>query len=322
MLMLAGMMGLMLVGATAIIGIEGEEEADDTASGPEEEAPRPFTDLHDLIAGEIRAGTGDADEIAGTDGADQLGGYSGDDVMAGAAGDDMMRGDDGADRMTGDAGDDEIHGGDGDDLIYGSSGDDALFGHMGRDLMRGGAGADVMHGGAGDDTLSGGSGEDAVHGGLDNDVLTGGAGGDTLFGSSGDDWITGFTARLDGSEGDDGAPDFLNGGDGSDTLLAGAGDTLTLGAGADFAVAGDWIGSAEDPAELIDFLTGEDQLILVLNKDAGADHDVTIDDSGTVTRIVLDGVVVATLPGGTPIGMSDIALLPESDAAGFLRPGS
>ena len=315
MLMLAGLMGMMLVGASAFIGLDrGEAVADGPVEPDETEAT---VDLLATVFQEgILAGTDGADEITGTSGDDQIGGYSGDDTLWGRDGDDELRGGTGADLLSGQNGADTLLGGDDEDVVYGSDGDDLLFGQMGQDLLSGGSGADIIIGGAGLDTLLGGSGDDVLHGGLGMDTATGGAGADTIFGGSGDDWISGFQARLGE---DDGARDYLNGGEGADTILGDAGDILSLGEGADTAVLGDWIGPGDDAAQIIDFRVGEDQILLLYPEASDEPQDVSIADAADGVQIVLDGVVVALLPPGTLIGMSDIALMPDSAAGALLR---
>ncbi|SEJ16472.1 Hemolysin-type calcium-binding repeat-containing protein [Pseudooceanicola nitratireducens] len=327
MFMLAGLMGLMLVGASAFVGLAEDDVIEDLDPLPEDEDEAPMSPhaLLELVGGEIYAGTDAGDAVQGSPLADQIGGYSGDDTLNGGSGDDILVGMAGDDQMDGQAGADTLHGGDGGDRIYGSSGDDSLFGHMGQDLLAGGIGNDVMHGGAGYDSLLGGSGDDALHGGLGGDQLTGGAGQDTLFGASGDDWINGVTEFLGQPEAPNGAADFeagrdfLNGGAGADTVIGGAGDVLTLGAGTDTAVLGHWIGVGDDAAQVTDFLAGEDQLIVICPDDAGDAQDVTIDRDGGETRITLNGVTIATLPQDIPIGIEDVVVLPESAAQSLLR---
>jgi Ca2+-binding RTX toxin-like protein len=320
MLFLAGLMGMMLVGATVIVGTGGD---DDTENDPQEPAGQDVGNgnLLDQIDGSIQAGTPDADAMTGTDALDQMGGYSGDDTILAGADGDYVIGADGEDDLDGQSGDDDVHGGYGADLVQGSSGDDALFGHMGKDLILGGAGADQMHGGDGDDTLNGGSGDDAVHGGLGQDEVEGGAGQDTLFGGWGDDWLSGLTARLQAEDAlaeETAETDFLNGGGGEDTMVGGAGDIVTTGEGADQVVLGDWIGLDDPSATLMDFESGEDQLILVYNDATQSDPDIRIDADDESTRVSMNGTLVATLVAGTKIDLSDIALVPESAADAFL----
>lgn len=319
MLMLAGLMGLMMVGASAFVGLSDTLSDQDEDALPEEEAEVSSQQFFDLLDGEIVAGTAAGDDLDGTDWDDQIGGYSGDDVVTGGAGADVMHGMDGADQMAGQGGDDTLHGGSGDDALSGGADADALYGHMGHDQLDGGAGNDVLHGGAGADSLNGGAGNDAVHGGLGQDQLRGDAGQDTLFGGSGDDWIEGFTKSLNHSD----SPsvevdrDYLNGGAGQDVLIGGAGDVLTLGPGADQAVLGGWIGSGDDAAQIMDFEQGEDRLILVTPDDA-AEADITIEPGEQETRITLNGHVIATLPAAAMIQRQDILLMQESAAMSLL----
>jgi hypothetical protein len=71
---------------------------------------------------------------------------------------------------------------------------------------------------------------------------------------------------------------------------------------------------------LVDFLSGEDQLVLLYPDGAESDPDVEIDVGAQETRVLMDGAVVAVLPAGTVIGMGDIALMPESAAGQLLYP--
>lgn len=320
MLMLAGLMGLMLVGATAFVGLDQADDGEIPGEAPDDsDLQAGFSSvLLDMLGAQIMTGTASDENIAGSEEDDQIGGYSGDDTISGEAGSDYLYGGAGHDLLDGQAGDDAVHGQDGNDTLAGHSGDDALFGHMGHDLMMGDLDDDTLHGGAGADALFGGSGDDALHGGLGADVLTGGDGQDTLFGSSGDDWMAGFAARLNAEEAEAGPQtDYLNGGPGADTLLADSADILTLGAGKDTAVIGDWI--AEGPGvTMIDFTAGEDQLVLI-HADATDDHlEVEIDADEVQTRVRLNGSVLAILPPGTAITLDDIVLVPESAASGLL----
>lgn len=332
MLMLAGMMGLALVGASAFVGLSEDDPGDDL-EGEFDEANLerhgaagtgdPGRALLDLVENEIIVGTGGADALDGGDGDDQVGGYSGEDDLNGGAGADVIWAMGGADFVDGQSGDDELHGGGAEDSIFGGTGADNLFGHMGSDLLSGELGDDIAHGGEGNDLIKGGSGDDALHGGLGDDLIEGGAGNDTLFGGSGDDWIGDFNRKLADSDdfGKSIERDYLNGGEGNDTLVGDSGDVMTLGAGGDTAVLGSWIGSGDDAAKVMDFLTGEDQLILVCPEGTGTGHNVSIDKDPSETRIVLDGKVIAKLPSGTLIRPDDIVLMQESAAEAFMQPG-
>ncbi|WP_375174322.1 calcium-binding protein [Pseudooceanicola sp.] len=326
MLMLAGLMGLMFVGASALVGTVAPEE--DESPDLTEDEERDLSLLSDpdataeasLMDGDIHSGSAGVDGLTGTEGGDQIGGYSGDDWLIGASGSDVLVGDDGSDTLEGAAGNDTLQGGNADDLLQGGSGDDRLFGQMGSDLLSGGIGSDVLIGGAGLDHMVGGRDADALHGGLGGDRLYGGLGEDTLFGGSSDDWLTGFAAELAEADMTEQDRDFLNGGSGEDTVVGGEGDVLTLGEGADHAVLGDWIAPGGGGASILDFLAGEDQLVLLYSEEGGADANIVIDAAGDSTRVLMDGAIVAVLPAETEIGMEDIALLPESAAGHFLYP--
>ena len=90
------------------------------------------------------------------------------------------------------------------------------------------------------------------------------------------------------------------------------------GEGADQVVLGDWIGLDDPSATLMDFESGEDQLILVYNDATQSDPEIRIDEDDESTRVSMNGTLVATLVAGTKIDLSDIALVPESAADAFL----
>ena len=133
----------------------------------------------------------------------------------------------GADTLTrGDAAD-QINGYDGNDTLDGGAGGDSLFGGAGFDLLRGDAGDDLLHGEADDDRLQGGAGNDTLFGHDGADRLEGGDGADSLQGSAGDD-------DLHGGAGDDALhggldDDTLSGGEGTDTLFGGWGNDVVRG---------------------------------------------------------------------------------------------
>ena len=90
MLFLAGLMGLITVGAAAFIDIGLEEEE----SATDEDAP----------AGDVISGTPRDDLIIGSGGSDQIAGYGGDDLVEARNGDDTVFGDSGDDTLRGGAG--------------------------------------------------------------------------------------------------------------------------------------------------------------------------------------------------------------------------
>jgi len=254
----------------------------------------------------IVTGDGADDAIQGSEGSDFLIGYDGDDQIGGGDEDDQIEGEDGADSLGGGAGDDTLHGQAGDDLAEGGAGDDDIFGHDGNDTLSGGEGADSLVGGMGGDSLDGGTGDDALHGYHGHDTLAGGAGADTLFGGWGDDMLTGLGP--DGA--DDGETDYLNGGDGADQIVAGAGDIVTAGAGADtIALSGAMGGSTE----IMDFVTGEDSLLIEYDADAEPPEVELVRDAvdGALYRVLIDGTEVAAVHSVGGLGAQDIALVPR-----------
>lgn len=301
----------------------GEGMALDTASTdtPPNSPPDTATDFADPQEGapdniipsgaagnDILAGQAGHDLIAGAAGDDQIGGRAGNDTLHGDSGRDDLHGADGADTLFGGTDSDALYGGTDDDALYGDDGDDLLFGQNGDDFLAGGAGADSLHGGPGSDTLLGDAGDDALHGGLGDDILTGGQGSDTLFGGDGHDHLIGTMTTHDGQA----DTDFLNGGDGADSILAGSGDIVTTGRGADLLTLGHWI---TDAVEVVDFDPVADSLIVVYDDAANADPMIELrpNDSGADrVDLFLDGIHIASLAGAGDLGLSDIALLGQS----------
>ena len=300
MLWLAGVMGLMAVGAVTLVEIETPHEED----VPEGDTPRDPNTVGDILSGSdggetVQGGTGD----------DQLGGYGGNDLLHGAAGDDDLHGHDGNDTLYGDDGDDSLHGNDGDDDLFGGAENDSLFGHNDDDFLYGGAGDDALQGSAGDDVLHGEAGSDALQGGLGDDALRGGAGEDTLFGGWGDDTLTGADDLQ--------SRDYLNGGGGDDLIVAGAGDVVTSGEGTDRIVMGDWIGSG-GAAQITDYHAQDDSLLFVWDDSAagGAEPPLAIlpdPDLPGQSLVMLDDIIVARVAGDS-VALDDIALIPLSAA--------
>ncbi|RKF16202.1 calcium-binding protein [Roseovarius spongiae] len=349
MLLLAGLVGMMAVGSLAFVGMSEDEEDDADAECAEEtpteehetgaegqgvidfagrgDAPRA-ADPEERDAGadpEAEEGTsaGAEDTIGAPDGPDVAADPESEDADAtGAPGPDRMRGGDGPDRIEGGAGDDELLGGAGDDSLSGGDGDDTLnggedddaltggagldtlYGNVGDDVMEGGAGDDSLHGGAGDDTLAGDDGDDALHGGLGDDALDSGAGRDTLFGGWGDDTLSGLG---------DGA-DFLNGGGGDDMITAGAGDMVTGGEGADTVALGDWL-NGEHQAQILDFATEEDNLMVIFDDIADPDPEVAIErdeDDANIRHLVLNGARIAAVHGAPGLTLGHVTLMGQS----------
>ncbi len=331
MLWLAGLMGLMTVGAVTFVDMSGQN---DDAEG---ETPRPgkLADDDDERTGDdsdlkadyfvdflsdasIIVGSDDAETLAGTEGDDQIGGYDGDDTSDGGSGNDDMHGMGGDDTLNGNAGDDTLHGGDGRDLLQGGADDDALFGHNDGDTLVGGDGADTLHGGQGDDVLLGGDGNDALHGGLDDDTLHGGAGEDTLFGGWGNDVLIGLNLDEDtGAIIDDTDKDYLNGGGGDDLIIAGSRDVVTAGSGADTIVTGDWVEGGLS-VKIMDFDIEDDSIVLIWNDtDAGEEPEIVLradPDNANIMHVLMDGIAVADVNGGAGLTLGDIALIPLSAA--------
>jgi Ca2+-binding RTX toxin-like protein len=348
MLWLAGLMGLMAVGAVAFVDPETSAEDDDVieptaqrTGGDGTEAnlispinipednfepdydPRggddaallePYT-LSDADRVTLTDGT-DADEtLSGDDGNDRIRGLDGDDTLFGGDGNDELRGEDGDDVMQGDAGNDTLHGQDGSDAMRGGDADDALFGHNDDDALFGERGDDALEGSAGNDMLDGGAGDDTLSGGLDNDTLVGGVGVDVLFGGWGNDVLIGLT-HSDTGEDDD--TDFLNGGGGDDIIIAGAGDIVTAGDGADQIVLGDWLASGE-AVQILDYSAADDSLVLVWDDSSASNSEPQVTlaadpDSFDQTLVLMDGTIVAMV-NGSDLVPGDIALIPLSTAS-------
>lgn len=338
MLWLAGLMGLMAVGAVSFVEPVAEEDGDEfvdpTSSNPSNGTnivipednfepdydPRGGDDaaslgLAQFTQVELLSGSASDDELSGTVGNDEIRGFDGEDIISGGTGDDALLGDDGSDTLNGDAGNDTLHGQDGADLMSGGQADDELFGHNANDMLFGNAGNDALQGSAGNDQIDGGTGDDTLQGGLDDDTLTGGAGADILLGGWGNDVLSGVERSEAGQDTDD--ADFLNGGGGDDSILAGGGDIVTSGEGADQIVLGDWI-TAGNAAQILDYAATDDNIVLIWDDSISdsAEPQVTLEvDSEGVdqTLVLMDGEVVAMV-NGTDLIPADIALIPLSTA--------
>lgn len=243
MLILTGIIGLMLAGATALgIGSlmdpPAEDSADQTGTGQADDSTETedaTPERPDLLAMTLAALPGDMagapddtlpedidlseqtelsndGAITGTAFAARgqiLAGDGGDDLVAGEGGDDQIGGRAGDDTLQGGAGRDDLHGAEGADSLSGGDGPDTLYGGSDGDTLNGDDGDDLLFGQIGDDSLDGGQGDDSLHGGPGNDSLHGGSGDDALHGGLEDDW--------------------LDGGQGADTLFGGAGNDLLTG---------------------------------------------------------------------------------------------
>jgi len=134
-----------------------------------------------------------------------------------------------------------------------------------------------------------------------------------LFGGWGDDWISGLEDDPSG-QGDN--RDFLNGGGGDDTIIAGASDIVTAGDGEDTIVLGDWIVQGE-AATVMDFDTGQDQLLMVCDLTENADPliEITPDpQTPGLNHVFLDGSEVATIHSTRTLTLDDILLIDHADA--------
>lgn len=341
MLLLAGLLGMMAVGATAFFGFDiGAEDAEDDVlnmplpdgSGTDDllaevdnlgqsdllsDAPDPPENTADP-EWQITTGQPGADTINGSDVNDQINGGAGDDLIFGGFGGDQLFGGAGADTIDGQSGDDTLHGGDDNDSLVGGSGHDQIFGHNGADTLLGGDGDDSLVGSAGNDVLLGQDGADALHGDLGDDVLQGGRGADTLFGGWGNDTISGVVDDPDVpgiQDLDEG--DYLNGGGGDDLILAGRDDIISTGDGADTVALGDWL-SQDHQAQVTDFSAAEDSLMVIYDDSVDPDPDVTItQDEETPSRqhVELNGVRIAAVDGADDLTLDHVTLIAESTLA-------
>ncbi len=263
MLLLAGLMGMMALGATAFVGMgaydDDETDAHDRTDQDMPEAEVADADdtgsgssIMDFIGKDADTGaaaTGLVDaELSTENVTDQNTAASllpavgvlpdmdqdaeidigGDHVSDGSSetAERVAVGTSGDDHIAGSEAVDVAHGYDGDDAMTGAEGDDELLGGLGADSLTGDAGDDTLHGGAGGDILQGGDGDDRMFGHGDDDTLLGGAGDDSLVGSAGDDVLDGG-AGADALHGDLG-DDVLRGGADHDNLFGGWGnDTLS-----------------------------------------------------------------------------------------------
>ncbi|MEL6690411.1 MAG: calcium-binding protein [Pseudomonadota bacterium] len=339
MLMLAGLLGVMLMGAAFIGDFSGDDdEMDETSTGEQEsqsdlleeladgsglpefeEDPHPEPGLADDQDYDFN-GTEEDDRIIGTTadeaiwagaGNDDIGAYGGDDLIEAGDGDDTARGGDGADTLEGDAGDDVLYGDAGADELLGGEGADSLFGNNGDDDIFGEEGDDSLIGGEGQDLLSGGDGNDALEGMAGADTLTGGDGIDTLFGGHGDDVVIGTMLDQEGADTD--TADFLNGGDGNDSIYAGAGDTAHLGEGDDTLFVGDWAG--ENAALVKDFEVGEDKLVVIYDDSDGAAPVLQLVDDADfpdVTYLVVNGQSLLAVEDPGDLSLADVELVGKS----------
>lgn len=312
MLWLAGLMGLMAVGAVTFVETgTDDDESDLTQLGND-------SNEGDASLNDVLTGTDQSDVIDGGAGDDQIGGGDGADTLHGGTGNDDVYGGDDDDDLFGDEGDDTLHGQNGDDAIFGGDDADTFYGNNDDDVLHGGAGNDTLQGSEGDDLLFGDDDDDALQGGLDNDTLDGGMGEDTLFGGWGDDALSGIIddPDADGIQDIDGL-DFLNGGGGDDQITAGNLDVVTTGEGADEVILGDWI-TEGNSATITDFDALEDSIVLVWDDAQGDEPEIALEadpEDDSLIQVLMDGVAVATLDADSELDISDIALIPQSVAA-------
>lgn len=305
-----GTNGLLLLQNPVAIPDANDPSGGEAVDTPEPEEP---SQVFGTELDDTLTGTDAPDRIAAVGGDDFANGYEGADTLEGGTGADQLWGGDEDDRLFGGPESDLLHGDEGDDLLDGGFGDDTGFGHGGDDTLDGGRGDDSLVGGDGEDTISGGDGDDALHGGLGDDSLSDGAGDDTLFGGWGNDMLDGRGA----------GQDFLNGGGGDDTILAGGDDIVTPGDGGD-AILFDPAAGGGAPLGLIDMDFAVDSLI-VLHDTADPTLDVAPDPDNAMQHLVrLDGDVIATFAGPAPEDEAAIRLLARADAmaAGLLPAGS
>ena len=307
MLWLAGLMGLMAMGAAAYVDV-GTYDLEDDDSLPDEDPSAPQRSANILL------GTEGSDAVSGSEAPDRIAARAGDDLVAAGDGDDEVHGEEGNDLLDGEDGADSLKGGDGSDLMLGGTGGDDLTGQNDDDFLLGGAGDDSLNGSDGNDLLSGGDGDDTLSGGLGQDVLHGGAGADLLFGGAGDDTLIGI--EPDGA--DDQTVDHLNGGGADDVIVAGSGDMIHGGRGNDDVVLRDWLENGA-AAQISDFTAEEDSLLFVWDdapEGSTAPEVQVLADPGNAgqLQVWLGEEVVAQVRGGQMLDTAEIALVPLSAA--------
>lgn len=244
-----------------------------------------------LYAG-VTDGSSFADSISAPEGAVDQAFFLG-------AGDDFLDATAGADYVQGGSGGDRLLMRDGNDLALGGSGDDEIFGGTGDDRLYGGPDNDVLEGSTGEDALFGNDGDDVLSGGRDDDTLSGGAGNDVLSGD-----------RFDGTGGVERGVDSLDGGDGDDVLWLFGTDTGTGGDGADQFRVMD-ANDGETLVTITDFDAAADQIEVVYSEQDGLPApEVTVSTVADTNdaSILLDGVPVASLPGGAGLMAEDVVL--------------
>ena len=294
MLFIAGLLGMVALGASAMIGFSGSDEADAedegrwAGAGAEEDGPDAdgtgaTGDLMDYVPPDAVSvtdpgtdpGTGAEVDQAWDTPADD-GPQEGDAQDAGAPPEAVAAGTEFDDLMQGTALRDVANGYAGDDTLLGGLADDRLWGGLGNDVLNGEAGDDTLNGDAGDDDLTGGAGDDRLFGHGGDDTLSGDAGDDSLVGGDGHD-------SLDGSAGDD----TLNGGLGNDVLRGGLGDDQLFGGWGDDTLTGiddapDTGAEGQDDDEISNDDWDMASVMDFLNGGAGADV-IAVGDGDVVT---------------------------------------
>ncbi len=211
--------------------------------------------------------------------------------------------------LAGAEGNDTVFAGDGNDIVDGSGGDDRLFGQDGEDLLVGGEGNDFLRGGSDADLILDGTGNDTLIGDLGDDLIVATSALDpTATIEALRDWIANddpdeaIQLDFDLSADTDDDADVIIGGFGDDDVYAGSGDTVSLGAGEDALVLGDWIEPGDEPVVLTDYNPAED--LLVYNYDgSGPAPEITVEDvpaeSGGEDDVLLraNGSVFARIEG-------------------------
>lgn len=324
MLWLAGLMGMVAVGAAGVASLmdtDDDQTSDETGDaygvGETDQPYATDTDLMDLIGtdgDDTLSGTEASENIAGLSGDDEIGGYDGDDLILGGTGQDALFGADGFDTLDGGAGHDTLHGGDGADILTGGADNDQAFGGNGDDVLLGQDGDDQLQGSAGDDLVQGEVGDDALQGGLGDDTLVGGVGADSIFGGWGDDYLDG--RAIDGAQPDTDDADFLNGGGGDDVIIAGPEDIVTTGDGADSVVLGDWA-TPGTQVRVMDFDAEQDRLIMIWDGPSQSEPEIALhqqDQQSDTAHLVVNGQTVAVLHGGATLTNDAIALLTSEEA--------
>lgn len=218
----------------------------------------------------------------------------------------------------------------GDDVAITGAGDDSVSAGAGADFVTSNGGDDTVDLGTGDDswadvdvnTAAAGSGDDDVLGGDGTDFLVSEGGADSLEGGAGEDTLVAIGAQDDGASvtlqdpafgeltlpnpsGEDAEPDVLAGDDDIDVLVGDDGDSLTGGAGDDrFVVAFDAL-EPGDPVVIEDFTLDEDTVAFIAEDQTGDGATLSIGGTGAgdgpaVTEFLVDGEVIAELPGIDP----------------------